>query len=162
MPIFPVAAIISRCGGGEAVMDMEACRSLLAAEMNDPVPAGDVLGPPARWGLGYGGTRWHGDQGIHHKWRLLVMPFSPWWSRGRQAICCMLLGLRTLSTLAVTSAYLCFRPLSVSLVRNIFKADGVAVMRLAASRNMVWKEKDPSKAWCMEKCHCNIQCFWTW
>lgn len=39
-----VAVVTSR-RGGEDVMDVEACRSLLA--MNNPVPESVVLGPPA-------------------------------------------------------------------------------------------------------------------
>lgn len=35
----------------QSAMDMEPCRSLLAAVVNDPVPAGDTLGLPAHWGL---------------------------------------------------------------------------------------------------------------
>lgn len=143
-------------------MDREACRFLLAAVMNDPVPAGDALGPPARWGLGYGGTRYDGDQGaIYHERWLPVVQFGPRWSWGGQAICCVSLGLGILPMCAMTNAYLCFRPLSVSLVGNNFKADGDVFVMLATSSNMAWKEKDPRKVCCMEKCYCAIQCFWT-
>lgn len=51
--------------------------------------------------------------------------------------------------LAMASAYLCC--LSVPLVGNIFKSVGVGIMTLATPSHMAWKEKYPSKVWCMEK-----------
>lgn len=41
--------------------------------------------------------------------------------------------------------------LSVPLVGNIFKSGGVGIMMLATPSHMAWKEKYPSKVWCMEK-----------
>lgn len=142
-------------------MDMEACTSLLAAMMSDPVPAGDKLDAPALWGLGYGGTRQDGHQGAtHHEQWLLVMPvvLGGVWAGRKFAVS---LGLGTLPICAMASAYLCFRLLSVSLAGSIFKASGVVLRILAISSNVAWKQKDPRKVWCMEKCHCDIQCFWT-
>lgn len=60
-------------------MDVEACKSLLAAAMNNPIPKSVVLGPPAPWGLGYNGTKQNGDWGaICREWWLLRLPFCPW------------------------------------------------------------------------------------
>lgn len=75
---------------------------------------------------------------------------------GRQFAVCLVLG--TLPMCAMTNSNLCFRPLPVPVVGSIFKAGDV----LTISSNMAWKENDPKEVWCMEKCHGDIHCHWTW
>lgn len=126
--------------------------------MNNPLPESAVLGLPAPRGLGYNGTKDNGDWGaICHEWWLLGVPFSPWWSRGWQAICCVSLVLGTLPMCAMNNANLRLRPLSVPVVGSIFKAGDVLTI-FAISSSTAWKKNKPKKVWCTEKCHGDIHC----